>query len=98
MYEPTPPPNAPREDGRAAVTGNAEEMRRLMAAEEASMTGFFGKIIRFYERWLRRALARPLWLAALCGGAHHWLPTFVIAAWERTCCRPWMKADSSSIT
>jgi multidrug efflux pump subunit AcrB len=29
------------------------------------MTGFFGKVIRFYERWLRRALARPRWLAAL---------------------------------
>jgi multidrug efflux pump subunit AcrB len=43
-----------------------EETRRLMAAEEASMTGFFGHIIRFYERWLRRALEHPLWLGALC--------------------------------
>jgi CzcA family heavy metal efflux pump len=42
------------------------EMRRLMAAEEASMKGFFGRIISFYERWLRRALERPRWLA---GGA-----------------------------
>ena len=41
------------------------EMRRLMAAEEASMTGFFGSVISFYERWLRRALDRPRWLAAL---------------------------------
>jgi CzcA family heavy metal efflux pump len=43
-----------------------EEMKRLMAAEEASMSGFFGHIIRFYERWLRRALEHPLWLGALC--------------------------------
>ena len=41
-------------------------MHRLMAAEEASMTGFFGKIIRFYERWLRRGLEHPRWLAAMC--------------------------------
>jgi multidrug efflux pump subunit AcrB len=41
-----------------------EEVRRLMAAEEASMKGFFGRIISFYERWLRRALEHPRWLAA----------------------------------
>ncbi|HST79004.1 MAG TPA: efflux RND transporter permease subunit, partial [Verrucomicrobiae bacterium] len=43
-----------------------QEMRRLMAAEEASMQGFFGHVIAFYERWLRRALERPRWLAAGC--------------------------------
>ena len=64
--ESTLPPGDERSQGRGApVKDNAEDMRRLMAAEEASMTGFFGKVIRFYERWLRRALARPLWLAAL---------------------------------
>src|SRR5260370_35716427 len=42
------------------------EIRKLMAAEEASMKGFFGRIIEFYERWLRRALERPRWLL---GGA-----------------------------
>ena len=41
-------------------------MKRLMAAEEASMTGFFGRVIRFYERWVRRALERPGWLAVIC--------------------------------
>jgi multidrug efflux pump subunit AcrB len=65
--EPVPAPvNEPLKDSGTPVTDNADEMRRLMAAEEASMTGFFGKVIRFYERWLRRALDRPLWLAALC--------------------------------
>ena len=64
--ESTPAPgDQPPVDRGTTVADNAEEMRRLMAAEEASMTGFFGKVIRFYERWLRRALERPLWLAAL---------------------------------
>ncbi len=54
-----------REVGTPATEGS-EAIQRLMAAEEASMTGFFGKIIRFYERWLRRALAHPRWLAAMC--------------------------------
>ena len=40
-----------------------QEIRKLMAAEEASMKGFFGRIIEFYERWLRRALERPLALS-----------------------------------
>ena len=37
-----------------------------MAAEEASMRGFFGRVITFYERWARRALEHPLWLVGLC--------------------------------
>ncbi len=49
----------------AAADEAAEELRRLLAAEEASMTGFFGHVIRFYERWLRRALRHPFWLAGL---------------------------------
>ena len=48
-------------------TGDVDqEMRRLMAAEEASMQGFFRRVIDFYERWLRRALEHPRWLL---GGA-----------------------------
>jgi multidrug efflux pump subunit AcrB len=43
-----------------------DEMRKLMAAEEASMQGFFRRVIDFYERWLRRALEHPWWLL---GGA-----------------------------
>ncbi len=41
-----------------------QEIRKLMAAEEASMQGFFGRIIGFYERWLRRALEHPWGLLA----------------------------------
>jgi CzcA family heavy metal efflux pump len=40
------------------------EIRKLMAAEESSMKGFFGRIIEFYERWLRRALEHPRTLLA----------------------------------
>ena len=68
-----------------------------MAAEEASMTGFFGKVIRFYERWLRRALEHPRgWRPCVWRSLS--LPTFVTAAWERIFFRPWMKAGSFSIT
>jgi len=42
------------------------EIRKLMAAEESSMKGFFRRIIDFYERWLRRALEHP---RALLAGA-----------------------------
>ncbi len=44
-----------------------ESITRLLAAEEASISGFFRKIVDFHERWLRRALAKPFWLAAGAG-------------------------------
>lgn len=44
-----------------------ERMRRMMAAEEASLKGgWFEKIISFYEKWVRFALEHPLWLGAFC--------------------------------
>jgi CzcA family heavy metal efflux pump len=53
------------------------EIKRLMAAEEASMKGFFRRVIDFYERWLRRALEHPRWLlvgavvlVAVAGGSY----------------------------
>ncbi|HKR95074.1 MAG TPA: efflux RND transporter permease subunit, partial [Candidatus Angelobacter sp.] len=61
-----------KESSEAVPAENSEssdmdqEIRKLMAAEEASMKGFFGRIIEFYERWLRRALEHPRWLL---GGA-----------------------------
>jgi multidrug efflux pump subunit AcrB len=42
-----------------------QSFRRLQAAEEASLGEFFRKIVDFHQRWLRRALAKPMWLAAL---------------------------------
>ncbi|HKF22643.1 MAG TPA: efflux RND transporter permease subunit [Candidatus Angelobacter sp.] len=60
----------PREAGSPAPANEVgdvdQEMRKLMAAEEASMHGFLGRIIAFYERWLKRALQHPRWLAVGC--------------------------------
>ena len=61
------PPEATRPSGEAPESEQAQEIRRLMAAEEASLRGgFFSRIISFYERWLRRAIDHPVWLAILC--------------------------------
>jgi len=51
---------------RAGNEPEEESITRLLAVEEASIGGFFRKVVNFHERWLRRALARPMWLA---GGA-----------------------------
>jgi multidrug efflux pump subunit AcrB len=65
-------PGSKSEGGAASLgpdppqTTVEDDMKRLMAAEEASMTGFFGHVIRFYERWMRRALEHPVWLAGGC--------------------------------
>ena len=45
--------------------GDEESFDRLLAAEEASIGPRFRKIIDFHQRWLRRALEKPLWLAGL---------------------------------
>ena len=51
----------------AGDSSEIEEMKRMMAAEEASLKGgWFERIISFYERWLRRALEHPVWLGGLC--------------------------------
>ena len=42
-----------------------ETRARVMAAEEASLTGFFLRVVEFHEHWLRRALQHPKWLAGL---------------------------------
>ncbi len=41
-----------------------EEIQAVLAAEEVSMRGVFGRIIRHYEKWLRWSLEHPRWLAA----------------------------------
>jgi CzcA family heavy metal efflux pump len=53
-------------EDRNGEPSEEEEMKRLLAAEDASLGGFFRKVVDFHERWLRRALVKPLWLA---GGA-----------------------------
>src|SRR5208337_2340418 len=47
----------PRED----LTDTDRE--KLMAAEDAAITGRFRRVVDVYERWLRFALERPKWMA-----------------------------------
>jgi len=56
-----------RDPAAAPATSEPEEeaINRLLAAEEASVGGFFLKVINFHEKWLRRALQYPKTLAAL---------------------------------
>lgn len=45
----------------------SEEIRRLLAAEETSIaTGFFGRVLRIYDRCLHFALDHPAWLGIFC--------------------------------
>ncbi len=61
--------HSPRTEAAGSESAEAEQIRRMMAAEEASLRGgWFERIIRFYERWLRRAFAHPVWLGGLCAG------------------------------
>jgi multidrug efflux pump subunit AcrB len=65
--------NAPQAIHRAASVAaddnsRAAQMRRMMAAEEASLTGgLFGRILLSYERAMRRSLKYPAALALVCG-------------------------------
>ncbi len=42
-----------------------ESISRLLAIENLSLGGFFHRIVDFHGLWLRRALAKPVWLAGL---------------------------------
>jgi CzcA family heavy metal efflux pump len=53
-----------RGEGEGSGTSDAFSAERLLAAEEATMQGTFGRIVGFYERWLRRALQHPYKLLA----------------------------------
>jgi multidrug efflux pump subunit AcrB len=37
----------------------------LQAEEEHLMKGYFGRVIRFYERWFKRSLKYPIWVPIL---------------------------------
>ncbi len=39
------------------------DREKLMAAEDAAITGRFRQVVDFYEHWLRFALERPKWMA-----------------------------------
>ena len=60
----------PPEGGGASPEPEKEtakgEMNLLLQAEEQHlMKGYFGKVIRFYERWFRRSLKYPVWVPIL---------------------------------
>jgi multidrug efflux pump subunit AcrB len=58
---------APGIESSGTETAEVEQIRRMMAAEEASLRGgWFERIINFYERLLRRAFAHPVILGGLC--------------------------------
>ncbi len=58
---PVPPESADAEPSQE------EETRRMIAAEDAGLHGgVFEHIQKFYERWMRRALEHPAWLAGFC--------------------------------
>ncbi len=46
----------------AGSTDAGEDIQRLLAAEEKHLSGFFLRVVNFHERWLRRALQRPVLL------------------------------------
>jgi len=51
----------------APAVEESDPVRRMMAAEEASLTtGLFGRVLRWYERTLRRSLHHRVALGALC--------------------------------
>ncbi|MHB8216831.1 MAG: efflux RND transporter permease subunit [Candidatus Sulfotelmatobacter sp.] len=54
----TQPSNAGA-DATRENQSEAGKVQRLMAAEEAHLSGFFLRVINFHERWLRHALERP---------------------------------------
>ena len=53
--------------GEARTETDLNDNEKLMAAEEASITGRFRRVVDFYERWLRFALERPKWMAVFAG-------------------------------
>jgi multidrug efflux pump subunit AcrB len=53
--------------GEGGEESEVDRIRRMMAAEEASLRGgWFERIIRFYEHRMRWALRHPVWTAGFC--------------------------------
>src|SRR5436853_1303205 len=52
-----------KHEGESENADEQESFEKLLAAEEASLGSRFRKIVEFHQRWLRRALQKPWWLA-----------------------------------
>jgi CzcA family heavy metal efflux pump len=51
---------------RAGTSETGEEtISKLLEAEDVHLGSFFQRVVNFHEHWLRRALAKPRWLAVL---------------------------------
>ena len=48
------------------VSDEQDDARKLLAAEEKHLSGFFLRVVNFHERWLRRALEKPGLLIIFC--------------------------------
>lgn len=56
-----------RKHGSREESAKGEEnLAQLLAVEEESLGNVFRKLIDFHQRWLRRALEKPIWLAGFC--------------------------------
>ncbi|MGE5055679.1 MAG: efflux RND transporter permease subunit [Acidobacteriota bacterium] len=55
-------------DPESAANTPEIDANKLLAAEEKHLSGFFLRVIRFHERWLRRALERPFLLLLFSAG------------------------------
>jgi CzcA family heavy metal efflux pump len=51
-----------RSRGDVKPADKDDSIRRLLEVEDASLSGFFLRVVSFHEKWLRRALRRPRWL------------------------------------
>ncbi len=49
-------------EATAEADTEASDARKILAAEEAHLSGFFLRVVNFHEYWLRRALEKPRWL------------------------------------
>ena len=63
--EATPPKRGNPAPESSEESGEGEMSLLLRAEEQHLMKGYFGKVIRFYERWFRRSLKYPVWVPIL---------------------------------
>ena len=54
-----------RDEGQAHFEPEQEKLTRLLAVEDASLGGFFLRVVNFHQRWLRRAVEKPRMLVIL---------------------------------
>jgi multidrug efflux pump subunit AcrB len=54
--------SVPPAGNEGEIPAKNDEAMKMLAAEEKHLSGFFLRVVNFHERWLRRALERPLLL------------------------------------